>query len=291
MLLSVVTVCLNRRAGLEATLRSVLGGRPDAAEVEQIVVDGGSTDGSAEVVRAWGDRVARFVSEPDDGIYDAMNKGLRLASGDWVLFLNAGDVLLPGALGSLHLRETDADFLAGRAVVREADGRDRTIVPFGGAEPSHEALFLHPVSHQALFTRREALLRAGGYDRSYRILADWAFALRATRAGARWRVTDAVVARVEPGGVSATAVREVLDERLRLAVDAFGPELGPRLWAGVRACPPGAFPDDPARRDDLVRWNHLYHFLARHGATRWIPRAAAALLRRRERRALRRRPR
>ena len=290
MLLSVVTVNLNRRAGLEATLRSVLGGRPDADGVEQIVVDGASTDGSADVVRAWGDRIAHFVSEPDDGIYDAMNKGLRLASGDWVLFLNAGDVLLPGALGALPLRETDADFLAGRAVVDE-NGSDRLIVPFGGAAPSHEALFLHPVSHQALFTRRETLLRAGGYDRSYRILADWAFALRATRAGARWAVTDAVVARMEPGGVSATAVRDVLDERLRLAADAFGPELGPRLWAGVRACPPGAFPDDPADRDDLVRWNHLYHFLARHGATRWIPRAAAALLRRRERRALRRRSR
>ena len=89
MKVTVITVCRNSEETLPDTLRSVA--EQSLPGVEHIVVDGASTDATAEVVRRHGDHVAKFVSEPDHGIYDAMNKGLCLATGDLVAFLNADD--------------------------------------------------------------------------------------------------------------------------------------------------------------------------------------------------------
>ena len=88
--ISIVTVCLNSARSIGDTLASV--NAQTHAEIEHIVIDGGSTDGTQDLVRQRGERVRRFISEPDRGIYDAMNKGLALATGEIVGFLNADDV-------------------------------------------------------------------------------------------------------------------------------------------------------------------------------------------------------
>ena len=90
MKVSVVTVCYNAIGGIEKTISSVLG--QSFPEMEYIVIDGGSQDGTAEVIRQYADRIDYFVSEPDGGIYPAMNKGLKHATGRWVNFMNSGDL-------------------------------------------------------------------------------------------------------------------------------------------------------------------------------------------------------
>ena len=86
---TVITVCYNAKEALKTTMRSVFAQRYDA--LEYVIVDGASTDGSVELIKQSANKVDHWVSEPDNGIYDAMNKGARQASGEWVMFLNAGD--------------------------------------------------------------------------------------------------------------------------------------------------------------------------------------------------------
>ena len=88
-LISVVTVCFNAAATIEETIQSVLG--QTYPKVEYIIIDGGSTDGTVDIIKRYADRLAYWVSEPDKGIYDAMNKGIAAASGDYINFMNAGD--------------------------------------------------------------------------------------------------------------------------------------------------------------------------------------------------------
>ena len=100
MKLSIITINLNHAAGLDQTLRSVL--EQGYRDFELIVIDGASTDGSAEVIRRHSARINHLVSEPDSGIYNAMNKGLRLATGEFVHFLNSRDRLLsPDVLAAI----------------------------------------------------------------------------------------------------------------------------------------------------------------------------------------------
>src|SRR5690606_105779 len=92
MKISIITINLNNRAGLKATMASVL--EQTYAHVEYLVVDGGSTDGSVDVITSHADRLAYWVSEPDRGVYHAMNKGIERATGEYLLFLNSGDRLM-----------------------------------------------------------------------------------------------------------------------------------------------------------------------------------------------------
>ena len=89
MKVSVVTVCLNAVNEIERTMLSVLD--QTYTNIEYIVIDGGSTDGTVDIIRKYQDRIAHFISEPDKGLYDAMNKGIDLATGEWINFMNAGD--------------------------------------------------------------------------------------------------------------------------------------------------------------------------------------------------------
>ena len=111
MKLSIITVVWNAVSTIEQTICSVLEQRC-RADVEYLIIDGGSTDGTLEVIDRYRDRLARVVSEPDDGLYDAMNKGIRLATGDVIGIINADDYYLPGAF------QTVEDALAGRALDR-----------------------------------------------------------------------------------------------------------------------------------------------------------------------------
>ena len=89
--LSVITVCYNEESNIDVTIRSVLE-QTDRQNIEYIVIDGGSTDGTLDIVNSYASEIDVFVSEKDEGLYDAMNKGVKAATGQWVQFMNAGDV-------------------------------------------------------------------------------------------------------------------------------------------------------------------------------------------------------
>lgn len=90
MLITIVTVCYNDAANIEKTIKSVIG--QTLKSIEYIVIDGGSSDGTYEIIKSYADKITVFISEKDNGIYDAMNKGIRLAKGEWINFMNSGDV-------------------------------------------------------------------------------------------------------------------------------------------------------------------------------------------------------
>jgi|GEM_PF-250430 len=170
--LSIITVVLNAAAGLEKTLRSVFA--QAYGEPEVIVIDGGSGDGTTEVIKDYADRISYWVSEPDEGIYDAMNKGLKAATGHWVLFLNAGDTFAnPHVLQQVFSTVTqDAGVIYGDSI---ADYGDFMLYRKAGS-PVH--LWKGMIcSHQAMLFRRE-VLRDTGYginivaksdDKSYKM--------------------------------------------------------------------------------------------------------------------------
>lgn len=205
-LLSVVTICRNHLAVLRATVASVQSQWFDG--LEQVIVDGASTDGTP----AWlgtlpADRV-RFVSEPDRGISDAMNKGVALARGGWVAHLHAGDSYLPGALARVRdaIARDDADVLCGWIVKEEPAGE---VVCRVAPERLEWDM---AINHPAAFVRRDWFARAGGFDPALRNAMDYDFFLKARLAGARFAEIPAPLARMPGGGQSERSLWRTLRE-------------------------------------------------------------------------------
>lgn len=187
---SVITVTLNRAAVLEGCLDSVV--RQEGVRVEHIVIDGGSTDGSVELLESRSLQLAYWESVPDGGIAQALNKGLRHVRGEWVMFLHSDDFLHSADALSLALRAIDSDsdsdsdcdvaafpILFGQApdFVRKQPGRPGMLIylKFG-------------LCHQGMLTRSRLFRTLGCFDERFRIDMDYEFYLRAYRAEAVFRV-------------------------------------------------------------------------------------------------------
>src|SRR3954466_2879098 len=185
---SVVTVNFNMADQIAGTLDSVLA--QDYPNFESIVIDGGSSDGSREIITSYGERLAYWVSERDRNLYDGMNKGVRAASGDWILFMNSGDRFADAHVLSAMFAEdhADADALYGHHVRCYPElGIDRVI---HAEAPDVLPLRMH-CSHQSLFMRREILL-----NRPFALnmlAADYDAILSAYIDGRRFKPVDCVV--------------------------------------------------------------------------------------------------
>ncbi len=197
---SVVTICLNNRAGLQATLASVE--RQTERGFEHVVVDGGSTDGTRELLEqhsgwSW----LRWASEPDDGIYDALNKGLRQATGRYVIFLNAGDTFCADDVLEKVAEQLgpDDDVVYGDAMVVKVTPAGTLAWRMAGDHLSPDVR--NNVCHQATFFRRELHVQEP-YDTRFRILGDKDLLMRLRRRQARFRRIDLCVCNYLVGGVS-----------------------------------------------------------------------------------------
>jgi len=173
-LITIITVVLNAKTNLEKTIRSVA--EQDYPEFEYIVVDGGSTDGSVDVIRQFHPSViSKWLSEKDEGIYSAMNKGVKMASGSRVCFLNAGDVFADSAIirkiaEVVHRSQDQPDIVYGNILVWKR-GLNRFVERIAQSpRNSHRMYFCH----QSAFVRL-ALLRQYPFDERYRLSADLKF--------------------------------------------------------------------------------------------------------------------
>lgn len=202
MKITVITVAFNSGATIADTLRSVSAqGYPD---VEHIIVDGGSTDNTLELVRHLGARVSRLISEPDQGIYDAMNKGLRVARGDFVGFLNADDMFAaPGTLAKMAAAMERADIVYGDLVYVDQANTSKVVRQWrsGGFDPSRLRFGWMP-PHPTFYVRRSKL-GTQQFDLRYRIAADYDFMLRQlTRSPTRVSYVNEVLVHMRTGGAS-----------------------------------------------------------------------------------------
>ena len=178
--LTVITVCRNDLVGLRKT-RSTVESQTVSAEVEHLIIDGASTDGTREWLATNDSKNLRWVSEPDSGIYDAMNKGARLARGKYVVYLNAGDWLThPAALeGWIRIAKAECPVWGyGRAAVVDGSGAPyRRPVGIGRYSLRAHAYRRSAICHQAVFMDRELLLRLGGFSTKFGLSADYALLL------------------------------------------------------------------------------------------------------------------
>jgi glycosyltransferase len=203
--ISVITVCFNSAATIVDTLRSVAA--QTHAEVEHIVVDGASSDDTLRLVRTHGAHVATLISEPDLGIYDAMNKGLAAATGEFVGFLNADDLFAsPRSLQLLAeaLAADDADMAYGDLVYVRADDTGVVVRLWRSGRFGRSRLrFGWMPPHPTFYARRSLLVQHGGFNILLRIAADYDLMLRCLCAsGQRVSYVPEVLVRMRLGGAS-----------------------------------------------------------------------------------------
>lgn len=201
--ISVITVNYNNLRGLRRTMESVMA--QTYTELEYLVVDGGSTDGSVGLIRQYADRLSYWVSEKDGGIYDAMNKGLAKATGEYCIFLNSGDSFChPSTIMDVFGHGNRmADLLVGRQKFLSDKG-EISISPKLRLEELDICYFLSStLPHQATFIKRALLQELGGYDVSYPVSADWVFWIKAVvESRCKVQMTPYAVSYMEEGGTS-----------------------------------------------------------------------------------------
>jgi glycosyltransferase involved in cell wall biosynthesis len=173
--LSIITVNLNNKYGLQKTLLSVLSQTVNFFEF--IIIDGASSDGSVELIIQNRNRISFWLSEPDSGIYHAMNKGIRAAKGEYVLFLNSGDFLVDNeVLNNVFKGSNTEDLLYGKSYISK-EGKPIYTTPHPDSL-TLEFFYTRTISHQAAFIKRSLFDRFGYYREDLKIYADLDFWIR-----------------------------------------------------------------------------------------------------------------
>lgn len=213
MKLSIITVNYNDSKGLEHTINSVIS--QSFNDYEFIVIDGGSTDDSVDVIRRYEQYIDYWVSEPDGGIYSGMNKGLRQAKGEYVNFMNGGDCYHSSdVLENIFSLDIDADIITGN----HAENGLRNV---GQSGVTMLDLYKWAIDHQASFIRRNLALRHP-YDEKYRIVSDWKFFIEALILdNCSFFYTDTIVVDVDMEGISNTNFELDKKEREQVLKELF----------------------------------------------------------------------
>jgi len=216
MKFSIVTVCRNSACVLTGAMDSLAQQR--CKDHEWVVVDGASTDDTQALVQGYQAGPVHWRSEPDAGIYDAMNKGIARAQGDYLYFLNSDDRLAdPGVLEAVAAASEQgrADLVIGR--VWFVNGAQRQLRDYSFLTPHN--LAFNSLCHQAVFAHRRLFERMGGFDSRYRYAADLDWLLRAVRSGAHVVYLPQVVAEFTAGGAHAQAAETTHREVLAIRQD------------------------------------------------------------------------
>ena len=194
--ISIITVCRNAEKVIEQTIKSVIGQTYN--NIEYIIVDGASQDSTLDIVRVYLSKGnIRYISEPDNGIYDAMNKGIRMATGDYIQFLNAGDAFFSDDVVDKVVRNINsckADVVYGNILYQYPDGSEGIRVYGQVCSTLFYFLLGDCINHQAIFAGRQCFAE-GGFDTMYRICADREWMLRTKKKKYRFKALNLLICR------------------------------------------------------------------------------------------------
>lgn len=218
MILSIITINYNNYTGLQKTFNTVIS--QNTQEYEWIVIDGDSNDDSKELILQFQQYISYWCSEPDDGIFNAMNKGIAHAHGDYCLFLNAGDSLydnntIEKVLPHLH----DADFISGHTLCKLANSKTSTWKAV--SHPTTQLMMMYSLSHQSTFIRTE-LLKKRPYREDLKIVSDWEQMFHELIINNRsYKRIDQFICEFAQGGVSSSKAEQREAERKKVLDEHF----------------------------------------------------------------------
>ena len=223
MRVSIITSCYNRAATIRSAIESVLA--QDYNDIEFIVVDGSSTDGSLDIIREYADRISIIISEPDHGMYEAINKGIRVATGEIIGLLHSDDFFYDnGVIGRIveRMKRTHADFLYGDGLFVDPDNTNKVVRNWIGGgyrlwKVRHGWLPLHPTC----YIRRDVMMRLGLYNESYKIAADSDLLVRyLLTGGLTVTYLNEYIVRMRMGGLSTDSAKrkKMWEEDIRVYV-------------------------------------------------------------------------
>lgn len=218
MKLSIITINLNNFNGLQRTINSVV--YQTFKSFEWIIIDGGSTDGSKELIEQYADHFAYWVSEPDKGIYNAMNKGIKVAKGEYLQFLNSGDWLCDSTtLEECFSHVFTADIVYGDMFFCHEQDKERYFYPH---QLSLHFLFNQSLGHPSTFIRRE-LIQKELYDESLKMVSDWKFFFTQAIMNRKFEHIDEVISCFDTSGLSSTNEKVIEHEREKVIKGALNP--------------------------------------------------------------------
>jgi glycosyltransferase involved in cell wall biosynthesis len=217
-LLSIITINLNNADGLRKTIQSVFS--QSFQSYEYIVIDGSSTDGSVDIIKQYADEITYWISEPDLGIYNAMNKGIIKASGEYCLFLNSGDYLVEGALSNFFSSQLSKDIVYCNILFNESVVR---VDNSGGKDNlTCNDFFYGTIRHQGAFIKRSLFERFGLYDESNSIVSDWQFFIKSIVFGdATYEYRNINICYFDVSGIGSVFSEKHVQERNKVLRDFF----------------------------------------------------------------------
>lgn len=227
MKVSIITVVYNGVEVLEKTICSVI--EQNKVDIEYIIIDGGSTDGTIDIIKKYENEISYWKSEKDDGIYDAMNKGIEQASGDIIAFINSGDWYEKDSLQkiSLWFENSNADILiCGVNMTRKGKFVVKRIPKLN--EVKEKVVFGMPCCHQGIFAKKKWLKGEHNFNTKYKIAADYDWLLGCYYEGSKIECYDMIVANYDMEGVSAQKRRKTIEEFQSIAIERLKSSSAPK---------------------------------------------------------------
>ena len=214
-LISIITACLNSEKYIEQTIQSVIS--QTYPNIEYIIIDGGSTDKTLAIIEKYNDKIAKFISEPDSGVYDAMNKGIVISTGEIIQFLNSGDYLQ-----SFDTIEKVADAFKDKSILGvygnvEILNDSMKIKEIRGRKVTFNSLLYRRICHQALFVRKSLFDEIGLFTTTFKYSADHEFIVKSIKRYPNgFLYLDMVLAKYRDGGMSCKMMEKTKFEDMKI---------------------------------------------------------------------------
>lgn len=202
--ITIITVVYNDANFIETTIKSVLNQK--LQKIEYLIIDGGSKDNTVDIIRNYDEFIDFWISEPDSGIYDAMNKGISYARGEWILFLNSGDILVEDVISKiLSQLNCNYDIIYGDVLIK----KNRQTI-FRKAQPLNTIYYSLPFCHQSVFVK-SSILKYFLFNKEFKICSDYEFFLKCFKNDLKFSYFSYPISLYRHGGTSNNKIRYIVE--------------------------------------------------------------------------------